>query len=110
MQTTPDPIALELNPGAFLDMDCAKGAVVTCVVGQLWITRAGCPQDFVLSAGARYLVARDGRISMHALQFSVGLLEPVAQQAPTHPARWTLPTRIGEKSLCTDSSALLKLS
>lgn len=54
------PVSLRHEGGAPVAFRGAKGAVVECLSGRLWVTIAGQPGDFLLAAGERLHVDSDG--------------------------------------------------
>ena len=56
MRTNLDQARLELDQDMFLRMADAKGAIVVCLEGCLWITRDGSVKDIQLDPGQSYEV------------------------------------------------------
>ena len=63
-----DRPTLLLEAGQLLTLDDARGARIEPREGVLWITQEGEPRDFVVAAGECFVVCRDGRTLVQAIE------------------------------------------
>ena len=59
---------ISLEPGRPLAIGRAKGVLVECVTGSLWLTVAGFSGDVFLAPGQRWQVPTDGLVVIEAIQ------------------------------------------
>ncbi len=59
--------ATHLPRGALRRIDNARGALLVCLTGTLWLTQQDDPRDIVLEAGDEALIERDGTSIVSAL-------------------------------------------
>jgi predicted nucleic acid-binding Zn finger protein len=60
--------ALEQN--APVALNASRGTVVACLSGELWVTQAGDPRDYIVPRGYRYCCSAPGLIVVNALKGS----------------------------------------
>ena len=56
-----------LEPGQVVRLEDARGAAVTALSGNIWITQPGDAADHVIAAGQTFTIDRDGLTLMTAL-------------------------------------------
>lgn len=61
-------IRRELAQRELLALDRARGLLLTCQSGELWITRDGSAEDLILAAGQSWRVEGDGELVVSALR------------------------------------------
>ena len=59
---------IALEPGQVVTLDDAAGTRVSARYGTLWVTEEGNPTDHIVNPGEAYVLARDGRSIVQALQ------------------------------------------
>jgi hypothetical protein len=59
---------LALQPGEVLTLDDAAGIRVTARSGTVWITEEGSEKDHIVATGEDFVLRRDGRTVVQALQ------------------------------------------
>ena len=67
MHTDLNLAATVLERGQSLPLQDARGSLVLCLSGSLWLTQEGDPRDVVLEAGDEALIDRDGLSLVYAL-------------------------------------------
>jgi hypothetical protein len=67
MQTDLKLAAITLPHHALHHLDDARGMLVSCLTGTLWVTQQGDARDIVLEAGDDALIERDGLTLIAAL-------------------------------------------
>lgn len=68
-----------------LILEAARGALVRCVEGLLWITQDGDRADHIVGAGDSFRVDRDGSVIVQATRPARVAIESPRDDAP---ARW----------------------
>jgi len=68
MNIKADTARLSLARANTLTLDSARGALVRCLEGGLWITQHGDRNDHVIAAGGAFLVDRDGAVVLQAIR------------------------------------------
>jgi Protein of unknown function (DUF2917) len=51
-----------------LALGARRGTVVACLSGELWVTHAGDPRDYIVPRGYRYCASADGLIVVNSLR------------------------------------------
>lgn len=75
--TRSDRTEICLCPGKLYKVDGdQRGLQIICRRGKLWITQAEDEQDYILRAGERFVVARQGLILVES--FSEGVMQLIA--------------------------------
>jgi hypothetical protein len=67
MPTTPPAARIDLVAGRPAVLDRARGTRVECLEGTLWITQDGDIRDIVLPAGSAFVIDRDTRVLVSAV-------------------------------------------
>lgn len=78
MDVRTERVRIELDGGETLRIQDARGASVTVVSGEVWLTQEGDPGDVVLVAGERHVVAHRGLSVLQAFDASRVTIEPAA--------------------------------
>lgn len=78
---------LALTRADTLTLDDARGALVRCLEGDLWITQRGDPTDHVVAAGETFRVDRDGPVVLQAVRAARVTIESPREEALE---RWPL--------------------
>jgi hypothetical protein len=87
-----DQARVELDQALFLRMANAKGVVIVCLEGCLWITQDGSSKDTQLNAGQRFVVEDASRVIVTGFEPSLArLLQPITNG---HPSGWRLVSSI----------------
>jgi hypothetical protein len=76
--------AISLPRGQLQRMQDARGQVVVCLQGSLWLTQEGDTRDVVLEAGDEARIDRDGLTLLHALRDARYLLSDAATPSSSH--------------------------
>lgn len=76
------PNSLRLEGGAPVSFRRAKGAVLECLSGRLWVTVTGQPGDFFLEAGERLRIDSDGLGLVEGMPVGVLRVASEAAEAP----------------------------
>ena len=74
--------ARALPRGQLLRIDDARGQLVQCLEGTLWMTQQDHPQDLVLEAGDEAIIERDGLTVLQALGDARLVLAPALPDTP----------------------------
>jgi hypothetical protein len=80
---------LALARGTTLTLEDARGALVRCLRGRLWITQERDQKDYVVDAGGTFRIDRDGPTVVEAARDARFLVEAAAAgalEAWWHPA------------------------
>ena len=84
MTAYPDTAYVPLNETLFLKLKDATGTTISCVSGCLWITRDGCIEDTLMTAGQSYRVEDSTRVIVTAFGASLAQVSrPVRRTHPT---------------------------
>ena len=59
---------IALEPGQVVTLDDAAGTRVSARYGAVWVTEEGSPKDHIIHPGEAYVLGRDGRTIVQALQ------------------------------------------
>jgi hypothetical protein len=59
---------LALEPGQVVTLDDAAGTRVTARYGAVWVTEEGSVEDHIVMPGEAYVLGRDGRTLLQALE------------------------------------------
>jgi len=86
MNIKADTARLALPRWDTLTLDGARGALVRCLEGGLWITQDGDRNDHVLAAGGSFRVDRDGVVVMQATRAAQLVIESPDEVVLPH--RW----------------------
>lgn len=84
MTAHPETACVPLNERLFLKLKGATGTTISCVSGCLWITRDGCIEDILLTAGKSYRVENSTRVIVTA--FGASLVQVSRPVPRPHPA------------------------
>ena len=76
--------ATALQRGQLQRVHDARGRVVLCLHGTLWMTQDGDTRDVVLEAGDEARIDRDGLTLLHALSDARYVLSDDAASSSTH--------------------------
>ena len=76
---------LALRPRDTLTLDAARGALVRCLEGLVWITQDGDRADHVVGAGDWFRVDRDGAVVVQATRPARVAIESPDEDGPE---RW----------------------
>ena len=76
MHTDLNLAATSLKRGQSQRMPDARGSLLLCLGGTLWLTQDGDPRDVVLEAGDEARIDRDGLSILHALSDARFVLSP----------------------------------
>lgn len=68
MELSIDRPLIALEPGQVVTLDDAAGTRVTARYGKVWVTEEGSLDDHIVSAGEAYVLGRDGRTVVQALE------------------------------------------
>jgi hypothetical protein len=79
---------LALKPRDTLTLEAARGALVRCLEGLVWITQDGDRADHVVSAGDSFRVDRDGSVIVQATRAARVAIESPREDAS---GRWWTP-------------------
>lgn len=93
MSDPPQVQRVHLERREMVVIDDARGQIIACESGELWITQDGDRRDIILTAGASWRIERRGPLVLSALEPSVASLR--------HPAGGPvgMPRRDGAASL-----------
>ncbi len=81
--------SLQLHPNRPLRLDAARHAELRVDSGTVWITASSMAGDLFLAAGQSYLVPREGRVLVEALQGMAAVrLVGCAQPSSVAPGEW----------------------
>jgi len=76
-------VALPLARGDWVRVERARGAVIGCDEGELWVTQHNDLQDYILHAGQSFGIQNDGPVLAYAMQAgTLRVAPPVAADAP----------------------------
>lgn len=82
MPTETLPARIDLVAGRPAVLDRARGTRVDCLEGTLWITQDGDIRDIVLPAGSAFVIDRDTRVLVSAIDAArFALRRPAAASA-----------------------------
>ena len=84
MHTDLNLAATSLRHGQSQRLQDARGRVVLCLSGTLWLTQDGDPRDIVLEAGEEAQIDRDGLSILHALSDARYMLSGTGAAPATH--------------------------
>jgi len=73
---------LALRPRDTLTLDAARGALVRCLEGLVWITQDGDRADHVVAAGDAFRVDRDGAVVVQATRPARIAIESPCENLP----------------------------
>jgi hypothetical protein len=73
---------LALRPRDTLILDAARGALVRCVEGLLWITQDGDRADHIVGAGDSFRVDRDGSVIVQTFRPARVAIESPSDESP----------------------------
>lgn len=59
---------IALETGQVVTLDDAAGTRVTARYGKVWVTEEGSPDDHIVNPGEAYVLGRDGRTVVQALE------------------------------------------
>ena len=59
---------LALEPGQVVTLDDARGTRIRARYGAVWVTEEGSPADHIVQPGQTFVVGRDGRTVVQAMQ------------------------------------------
>ena len=76
--------AISLPRGQLQRMQDARGQLVVCLQGSLWLTQEGDTRDVVLEVGDEVRIDRDGLTLLHALRDARYLLSDPATPSSSH--------------------------
>jgi hypothetical protein len=79
---------LDLRPRDTLTLDAARGALVRCLEGRVWITQDGDRADHVVGAGDWFRVDREGAVIVQATRPARVAIESPREDLPE---RWWTP-------------------
>ncbi|MBI2305674.1 MAG: DUF2917 domain-containing protein [Rhodocyclales bacterium] len=82
MNTNVTPTRHTLARRELLALEHARGFVVDCVAGELWITADGAAGDTILRAGERLRLAGSRRVVVSALRPAVVAARPCCGESP----------------------------
>jgi hypothetical protein len=82
MTADPDAADVPLDKTLFLRLKNATGTTISCVNGTLWITRDGCLDDTLLTAGESYRVEDSIRVIVTAFGASLARVSRAARHRP----------------------------
>ena len=68
MELSIDHPVIALEPGQVVTLDDAAGTRVSARYGAVWVTEEGSISDHIVNPGEAYVLARDGRTVVQALE------------------------------------------
>ena len=73
---------LALEPGQVVTLDDARGTRIAARYGAVWVTEEGSVQDHIVEPGQTFVVEREGRTVVQAMQPAWIALRPANGELP----------------------------